>query len=670
MRKEEEGPGAAPVQQLEEVEQFHPLQEDPGWDRRQEQDRARGRFRSAAQMICEFIRCILHEETTFMGSGDTANSDLCNAEAGAAILHLLVDNHVYKPQQGPAIVRYIHWWLSCNVADEHRLYQTLLVLSEAHPGNVVVTLLRCAPSCDRAAETMWRTIISSGKTVEPVLQILFLVLPYWPAHRIRTSDGDDTDVFALAATVALWKILRLPWCPGPVMENSPCLHMALLFQIFATTQQMPEEVDTLWRRCQEQHCFTTTVNRCCMPVLFPCHALRAGARPLCMTGLCSAQRLAVRTIRPLLCHLGCEVVLMSMERRCGWDTPLNADTHHYAVGLLARELCRVCKWLSYSIALSLLELLSREEFCWELPALAFLVEVIPMASTAWPCCLQLPALWQLQLPGTVPVPRAAAWAQPCAGPGSCCPGTPSLLYAFQALHCLDTRECSDSVLQILSRHLCSECPERRRLALRGLEVLSEDPVMADDIWNLAESLREALRDADRDIVGMTLFVFINVLQSKAIQISSPTALKLAEAIWPLLDHEFSPVQQLSMVLFTGVMEVVEGAGKNILEPQVCLSLLPLYFHWHNKNKRVTKASQKALLRAATFLKRRDLEHLVTMEQPWRLSKCLLQKEQSRAAEYVRQALPYLQSRQEAQRELPSGSWVSPQRGALPGCCSG
>ena len=42
------------------------------------------------------------------------------------------------------------------------------------------------------------------------------------------------------------------------------------------------------------------------------------------------------TIKALLRCLRCESVLVAVERKRGWDTLLNADTHHYAVGLLAR----------------------------------------------------------------------------------------------------------------------------------------------------------------------------------------------------------------------------------------------------------------------------------------------------------------------------------------------
>ncbi|XP_027563934.1 uncharacterized protein LOC113980914 [Neopelma chrysocephalum] len=198
-----------------------------------------------------------------------ANSDFFNAQTSAALLDLLVENGVYNgkqsvvargallggswascwlwqlsncspcPLQVPAIVRCIHQWLTSNVSAEHRLDKTLVLLTEAHPVDVAVTLLRSAPACDRAARTMWRTLISSRGTKEPVLQILFRVLEFWPAHRTRTSDGDESDVFALAATVALWAILQLPWCPGGVKTNLPRLLLTLLFQVFISTEEMP-----------------------------------------------------------------------------------------------------------------------------------------------------------------------------------------------------------------------------------------------------------------------------------------------------------------------------------------------------------------------------------------------------------------------------------------------
>ncbi|OWK50580.1 hypothetical protein RLOC_00003409 [Lonchura striata] len=116
---------------------------------------------------------------------------------------------------------------------------------------------------------MWRTIASSGVAVDKVLPTLLCVLEDWPLHRVSTSDGDKTRVFALAATRVVWEILRLPWCPAPFMEYSPRLLVALLFQVFVSTLDLPEEVNTFWKECQEQLSLPTSINRCSIPFL-PC----------------------------------------------------------------------------------------------------------------------------------------------------------------------------------------------------------------------------------------------------------------------------------------------------------------------------------------------------------------------------------------------------------------
>ncbi|XP_064495846.1 maestro heat-like repeat-containing protein family member 7 [Pseudopipra pipra] len=306
----------------------------------------------------------------------------------------------------------------------------------------------------------------------------------------------------------------------------------------------------------------------------------------------ACDRFAVQTVKALLRQLLDEDLLMAIGRKCGWDMLLKADSHHYAVGLLARELCRVSRSFGRRIAISLLPRLSRGEPLWELPALAFLVEV---------------------------------------------------------LHCLNPRQYGPSVLQIISRHLRSQCPERRRLALRGLVVFSRDPAMAKSIRSLSESLLELLQDADTDAVQMTLSAFINILRFQIVKISSPTALKLLEALRPLFDNEHSQLQQLSMLLFQELMEATERSRS--LKPHVYLSLVPFYFKWHDENQRVAEASWRALFGAARFLKWWDLEDLVTMEQPWRFPECLLEKDRSRAGQYVRQALPFLESPEEPLRKL-------------------
>ncbi|KAM9630217.1 uncharacterized protein ACIBXB_016731 [Morphnus guianensis] len=133
-----------------------------------------------------------------------ADSDSYNAEACAAMLDVLVESDTSRLQHVPSIVRCIYRWLMSNthVAAEHRLDNSLLELTHAHPHDVAVTLLRCAPSCDRAAATMWRVMVSRSRTAEQVLRELVCVLEDWPLHSTCTSDGDSADVFALA--VSFW----------------------------------------------------------------------------------------------------------------------------------------------------------------------------------------------------------------------------------------------------------------------------------------------------------------------------------------------------------------------------------------------------------------------------------------------------------------------------------
>ncbi|XP_053803079.1 maestro heat-like repeat-containing protein family member 6 [Vidua chalybeata] len=563
VEEEEEGPGAAPAQETEKVVPFHPPQEGAALDHKQEQESTRGRFRRAAQLICKFIRSIRQEGTLSRGAGLKAYSEVLKHESSAALLDLLVERGVFRAEQVPAMVRFIHQWLTANDSAEHRLDNTLLHLTKAQPNDAVMTLLRVAPSCDRAAMAMWKTIMCSPRTAKVVQLILLDVLGSWPEHSTCTSDGDKTGVFALAATVVMWKILQEPCVPRIATAYLPRLFVHLLFQVFFSTEQMPKKVLTFWKGCQEQHGLATSPNR-----------------------------FAVRTLKSLLCQKQYKDVVVSMERRCGWDTLLCADTHHYAVGLLAREMRHASLELCSSIALHLLWLLSTQEPRWDLPALAFLVEV---------------------------------------------------------LECLDSSECGDSVVEVSSRYLQSECRERRRLALRALLELIDDPSMAEKMWRLTESLMDLLWDSDAEIAGLTLITLSFIFLHKSILISTPIALQLAKALLPLFDHENSQVQLLSIKLFQDMMGFLEK-GEKPLERPVHQSLLPLFFHCHNENQRVAEASRETLICVAEFLKRRDLEKLVKKEKLWIFANSLLAEDRSRAAEHLRRALPYLQSPQEPLRE--------------------
>ncbi|XP_064291569.1 uncharacterized protein LOC135309350 [Passer domesticus] len=199
VEEDEGGPGAAPGQETEEVVPFHPPQEDAAVERTQEQQSSHGRFRRTAQLVCKFIKRIRQEETITRGAGFRPYSPIFQSKTSAALLYMLVEEGFYNPKQVPAMVRYIHQWLLANDSAEHRLDKTLLNLTEAQRDDVVMTLLRVAPSCDRAAMAMWKTIMCSPRTAKPVQLTLLDVLGNWPEHSTCTSDGDKTGVFALAA---------------------------------------------------------------------------------------------------------------------------------------------------------------------------------------------------------------------------------------------------------------------------------------------------------------------------------------------------------------------------------------------------------------------------------------------------------------------------------------
>ncbi|XP_074948614.1 maestro heat-like repeat-containing protein family member 7 [Phalacrocorax aristotelis] len=453
------------------------------------------------------------EDTTITAIEGMAGSGSYDAEACAAMQALLAESDVSSLEhpcllQVPSVVRCIYRWLTSNtdVSATQRLPNALAELTHAHPHDVVVTLLRCAPSCDRAAAAMWRVMVSTMRTADKVLLELLPVLADWPLHSTFTSDGDNKDVFALAATRALWEILRLPGCPRRLQVHFPCLFLALLSQIFFSTEQMPEEVDTFWRGCQQEGCLPTNPNS-----------------------------FAVLTVKALLCRLGYENVVFEVERKRGWDTLLNAETHHYAMGLLAREMRGISRCLRYCIARYLVEQLNRKEPRWEVPAMALFLELL-----------------------------------------TACP---------------DIRGWGVHILQFSPRYLRSECREMHRLVLRCFILLIDRPLM-----------------------------------------------------------DASYVQLLSIRLFRDVMEFVVESGEKPLRAHIYQSLIPLLCRLHDENERMAEASRETLLQATEFLNKGKLRQLLEMEQTWAVAECLLAEHSSRADEYLRQSLLYLQSPQESVRE--------------------
>ncbi|XP_053806558.1 uncharacterized protein LOC128792300 [Vidua chalybeata] len=558
-RGKKKGPGAAPAQQPEEPEQIQTLQDDAALGRTQEREPACGRFHRTLKMFRRFLhirrrKTSVNEDVAITTAKTRETQGLTNTGTTPAptmipspTMDFFKESAVPPQQRVPAKVKDIHQSLLSHVSADARLQRDIVRLAEEHPADVVLTLLHCAPTCDRAAAMMWRAIASSGPAVEKVLPTLLCVMEDWPQHRMCTSDGDNEDVFALAAALVIWVIV--PEYNKAMIPFTGRLFVALLFHVAITTQQMPpEEVANFWRACREEQHLPSEPNR-----------------------------FAVQAMKALLYRLPCDKVVMAMERKHGWDTLLCAHTQHYAVGLLAREMRRVSILFCSCIAPHVLWHLSREEPCWDLPALAFLVEV---------------------------------------------------------LDCLDLSKCGGSVLNIMSRHLQSECSQRRRLALRGLVLLSKDPSMAGRMCSLSCSLLELLRDADGEVVSMRLRVLTNVLPHHSILLSSNSAPKLAEVLLLLFDHDNSHVQLLCIQLFCKLMELVADEGKKPLKTIVIKSLYALLIYCHDDNWHVAKASRETLHCAAKFLTRRDLEQLVEKEQLSKFVKCLLAGDRSRAAEHL------------------------------------
>ncbi|XP_064516142.1 uncharacterized protein LOC135416752 [Pseudopipra pipra] len=161
---------------------------------------------------------------------------------------------------------------------------------------------------------------------------------------------------------------------------------------------------------------------------------------------------------------------------------------------------------------------------------------------------------------------------------------PALEFLVEVLDYLDARRCHSSVEQILSRHLQSQCPERRRLALRGRMVLWMDLSMAQSICSLSQHLLELLPDEDGELVVMTLSVFVNMLRDKDIRALISTAPKLAEALRPLFEN------LSSFRFFQTVMEVLVEGGTQPLEMQMHQTLVLWFFLQYDEHQCVAEVS--------------------------------------------------------------------------------
>ncbi|XP_064371596.1 maestro heat-like repeat-containing protein family member 7 [Dromaius novaehollandiae] len=162
-------------------------------------------------------------------------------------------------------------------------------------------------------------------------------------------------------------------------------------------------------------------------------------------------------------------------------------------------------------------------------------------------------------------------------------------------------------------------------------------------------IMEQLRDADSNISTKALVVLRHVVHVTGEETVASIAPQLSAELLLLFDADAVQVRVLSTRLFRDVLAIMLGTKDQQLQKQVRSSLLPLLFHMEDESCSVRQASREALLRAAKFLKWKQLRQLVETAQTWRIGECLLVRAR-RAEEYLHQSLTYLESPQESLRE--------------------
>ncbi|XP_058660309.1 uncharacterized protein LOC131557256 [Ammospiza caudacuta] len=316
--EEEEGPGAAPAQDTEEAVPFSPPQEaeSHAWSRpwnvplfppflllqtlRRLLRLGRTKTSSAGtegtaqpdsrpgQLRAEPAASSASLELAAASEQDTAQG---RAEAGMALTEGTATTHTQaqgmpgtqamptltgtpaptmevlqkvaaSPKQVQATVRDILWRLASCVTVDGGLHMEILSMTEEHPAQVVMSLLRCAPTCDRATTVMWRAMGTSRVAAQEVLPALLSAMEEQPPYG-SFSCGDNKAVLALAATLVLWRIAHMCEWHCAILLHSPQLFVALFLQIVTTTEQMPGDVETrsFWRACWEEHGLPSEPNR-------------------------------------------------------------------------------------------------------------------------------------------------------------------------------------------------------------------------------------------------------------------------------------------------------------------------------------------------------------------------------------------------------------------------
>ncbi|XP_068033807.1 uncharacterized protein [Anomalospiza imberbis] len=430
---------------------------------------------------------------------------------------------------------------------------------------------------------MWKSIMCSPRTAELAMLILLDVLANWPKHSMCTSNEDHTAVLALA----------LSFCNWPLLTPSSPLHQ---LSILPPPRHLPASGTGLKPGLGAASGPPGLVLPLRLLQASPSHARALPHGHLstehCLGLLCPLQATVVMWkilqvpfvphvvtvyFPHLFVHLLFQILFSTLDVPEAVDTFWKGCQQQHGLATNPnREMHHAPEALCSTIAFYLLGLLSKDTPSCDLAAMAFLVEI---------------------------------------------------------LECLNLSECRDSVLEVMSKNLQSECRERRRFALRGLVVLGTS-VSAVRMWSLHERLVELLQENDSDILRMTIILLSGLLLCNGALITSAFALQLTEALLPLFDN---------------IRLCASSHSQRVLPahfvPCAFTGLCP-----GGPEAANAEASRETLRCSARFLHRKDLQWMLQVDQTWRFGESLLAEDRSRAVEHLRHALQHLESPQQSLRQ--------------------
>ncbi|OWK50499.1 hypothetical protein RLOC_00005749 [Lonchura striata] len=214
-KKVEKCPSAAPPQQHNDLPQFQLLEKDAGRDQTQGTDSTHSWWHSVRQMFMDLRGTWCRERISVFPKaaaepGPTATQSISPAPS----LDLFGDRVVSSPSQVPGFVRNMHQRLVSNGPPDEWLLMDILRLTEAHPTDVAVTLLRCAPSCDRF-------VVNTVKALLHHLRCLDLLMAVERRCAWDTLLCADTHHYAVGL-LASWALLSL-LCAFQVLD---CLDLS------------------------------------------------------------------------------------------------------------------------------------------------------------------------------------------------------------------------------------------------------------------------------------------------------------------------------------------------------------------------------------------------------------------------------------------------------------